>query len=62
MCSLLLKDLSFNIYQMEILEIAAKMSGFRCRFCKKVQVGKDREKAQTERDSHSKHRGGKKTN
>ena len=26
---------------------------------KKVQVGKDQEKAQSERDSHSKNRGGK---
>ena len=32
------------------------------RFHKKVQVGKDQEKAQSERDSHSKNRGGKKTN
>ena len=30
--------------------------------CKKVQVGKDQEKAQLERDSHSKNRGGKKPN
>ena len=29
---------------------------------KKVQVGKDQEKAQSERDSHSKNRGEKKTN
>ena len=29
---------------------------------KKVQVGKDQEKAQSERDTHSKNRGGKKTN
>ena len=29
---------------------------------KKVQVGKDQEKAQSEKDSHSKHRGGKKPN
>ena len=28
----------------------------------KAQVGKDQEKAQSERDSHSKNRGGKKTN
>ena len=28
---------------------------------KEVQVGKDQEKAQSERDSHSKNRGGKKT-
>ena len=28
----------------------------------KVQIGKDQEKAQSERDSHSKNRGGKKPN
>ena len=32
------------------------------RFIKKVQVGKDQEKAQSEKDSHSKNRGGKKPN
>ena len=32
-----------------------------CEVNKKVQVGKDQEKAQSERDSHSKNRGGKKT-
>ena len=31
-------------------------------FFKKVQVGKDQEKAQSEKDSHSKNRGGKKPN
>ena len=31
-------------------------------FSKKVQVGKDQEKAQSEKDSHSKNRGGKKPN
>ena len=30
-------------------------------YVKKVQVGKDQEKAQSEKDSHSKNRGGKKT-
>ena len=30
-------------------------------FYGKVQVGKDQEKAQSEKDSHSKNRGGKKT-
>ena len=29
-------------------------------YCKKVQVGKDQEEAQSEKDSHSKNRGGKK--
>ena len=28
--------------------------------CKKVQIGKDQEKAQSKKDSHSKNRGGKK--
>ena len=31
-------------------------------FSKKVQVGKDLEKAQSEKDSHSKNQGGKKKN
>ena len=31
-------------------------------FIGKVQVGKDQEKAQSEKDSHSKNRGGKKPN
>ena len=31
-------------------------------YIKKVQVGKDQEKAQSEKDSHSKNRGGKKPN
>ena len=30
--------------------------------CRKVQVGKDQEKAQSEKDSHSKNQGGKKPN
>ena len=30
--------------------------------CRKVQVGKDQEKAQSEKDSNSKNRGGKKPN
>ena len=34
----------------------------RLRINSKVQVGKDQEKAQSERDSHSKSRGGKKPN
>ena len=32
------------------------------KWIKKVQVGKDQEKAQSEKDSHSKNRGGKKPN
>ena len=34
---------------------------YRCEELKKVQVGKDQDKAQSEKDSHSKNRGGKKT-
>ena len=41
-------------YNWEVLEIVSEF--------KKVQVGKDQEKAQSEKDSHSKNRGGKKTN
>ena len=33
-----------------------------CFVQEKVQVGKDQEKAQSEKDSHSKNRGGKKPN
>ena len=33
-----------------------------CLYFKNVQVGKDQEKAQSEKDSHSKNRGGKKPN
>ena len=35
---------------------------FDLKACPKVQVGKDQEKAQSEKDSHSKNRGGKKPN
>ena len=36
---------------------------FKCaKLKKKVQVGKDQEKAQSDKDSHSKNRGGKKPN
>ena len=35
---------------------------FAIEIAKKVQVGKDQEKAQSEKDSHSKNRGGKKPN
>ena len=36
--------------------------GFYLSIHQKVQVGKDQEKAQSEKDSHSKNRGGKKPN
>ena len=38
-------------------------NSLKCKFnCEKVQIGKDQEKVQSEKDSHSKNRGGKKTN
>ena len=39
-----------------------QLAGIHILFDKKVQVGKDQEKAQSEKDSHSKNRGGKKPN
>ena len=39
-----------------------KLSSFHSGISEKVQVGKDQEKAQSEKDSHSKNRGGKKPN
>ena len=36
-----------------------KIHDFGCFVGKKVQVGKDQEKAQSEKDSHSKNQGGK---
>ena len=43
-------------------QIQSSYSLYTDRQKKKVQVGKDQEKAQSEKDSHSKNRGGKKTN
>ena len=53
-----------------VFVIAASMNGItsitkirrQICMCKEVQVGKDQEKAQSEKDSHSKNRGGKKPN
>ena len=42
--------------------VAVKAILFDIYVCQKVQVGKDQEKAQSEKDSHSKNRGGKKPN
>ena len=42
------------------IRICKPLAGFP--YHKKVQVGKDQEKAQSEKDSHSKNRGGKKPN
>ena len=46
-------DLNFNPEKCQVLHVAT---------FKKVQVGKDQEKAQSEKDSHSKKRGGEKNN
>ena len=45
-------------------QLVMQETGFLCigLFYTKVQVGKDQEKAQSEKDSHSKNRGGKKPN
>ena len=46
----------------ELLQDGRKKLGMDLATLKKVQVGKDQEKAHSERDSHSKNRGGKKPN
>ena len=43
-----------------VLKLFCKLAGHASCF-KNVQVGKDQEKAQSEKDSHSKNRDGKKT-
>ena len=53
-----LKDKDFLVFK--FFEIA--YTRFCHLFSKKVQVGKDQEKAQSEKDSHSKNQGGKKPN
>ena len=49
-----------NKHCLDILWCNNLTSYFMC-FGTEVQVGKDQEKAQSEKDSHSKNRGGKKT-
>ena len=49
------KDVSFKKVKLQIVQKYFS-------FTKKVQVGKDQAKAQSEKDSHSKNRGGKKPN
>ena len=44
-----------------MIEQSQKDFFMRTKNFKKVQVGKDQEKAQSEKDSHSKNRGGEKT-
>ena len=43
----------------QVVKVLSHLSGGKE---KKVQVGKDQEKAQSEKDSHSKNQGGKKPN
>ena len=54
-CSFML--LGATMYAVGIIHLALLE-----RYQEKVQVGKDQEKAQSEKDSHSKNRGGKKPN
>ena len=49
----------YIIHSASILELSMNLF---LKFYKKVQVGKDQEKAQSEKDPHSKNRGGKKPN
>ena len=46
-------DMEFNPSKCQVVHMTSS---------KKVQAGKDQEKAQSEKDSHSKNRGGKKPN
>ena len=56
------KELAFVADVKRILVKTHKHAIIMPKVIKKVQVGKDQEKAQSERDSHSKNRGGKKPN
>ena len=61
-------SMMFSVMLMDAFEDSGTGFLIRYRFdgylinLRKVQVGKDQEKAQSEKDSHSKNRGGKKTN
>ena len=52
-CKISIKDITYRpgVQQIDLTSLYEK-----------VEVGKDQEKAQSERDSHSKNRGGKNTN
>ena len=52
------KQYNFYILHKSLLIIQIRVKPIN----QKVQVGKDQEKAQSEKDSHSKNRGGKKPN
>ena len=66
--ALVIQYLFYGIFILFCLFIVSVLRGFdsafeKTCFChKKVQAGKDQEKAQSEKDSHSKNRGGKKSN
>ena len=49
------------MHTIQIVELRSSDECMAFSMLKKVQVGKDQEKAQSEKDSHSKNRGGKKT-
>ena len=52
-----------GLKQAQRIELFSKLRRLRhWQLDEKVQVGKDQEKAQSEKDSHSKNRGGKKPN
>ena len=51
-----------KIYTRNLNQRHIPKRGQKIKIAKKVQVGKDQEKAQSEKDSHSKNRGGKKPN
>ena len=58
-----------NVYQFDMSQIYWKLLNgvlnkeiYYLHYCKKVQVGKDQEKAQSEKDSRSRNRDGKKLN
>ena len=51
-----------HVYLSYLVKIVIFLSDAVARLHRKVQVGKDQEKAQSAKDSHSKNRGGKKPN
>ena len=53
---------SFDISQLQLDYSSDRKTHCKPSGNEKVQVGKDQEKAQSEKDSHSKNRGGKKPN
>ena len=59
---IMLKRWQFALHVIVVIECESQMTGAKTQREKlRAQVGNDQEKAQSERDSHSKNRGGKKT-